>query len=94
MDTLSSELRNLNCAGFSFHETESWTESSYFKKIDKKGKEKQQQNTGEKDSKGSQQANSKMGDFGEKKKIPKFLGKINVHKGKKTERKKQQEKKI
>lgn len=34
------------------------------------------------DPKESQQANSKMGDFG-KKKIQKFFGKINAYKGKK-----------
>lgn len=36
-------------------------------------KQKQQQNQGKKDSKESQQANSKMGDFGKKKKNPKIF---------------------
>lgn len=86
MDTLNSELWNLNCAGSPFYETEVWTESSYCKnktklKQLKKKKTKGGGVEGGKDSKESQQVSSKRGDFG-KKNFKNILGKINAHKGK------------
>lgn len=90
MDTLNSELWNLTVLVLLLR---NWILNIKQFKNKQQQKQKTTTKSGEKDSKESQQANSKMGDFGKKKKIQNVLEKTNEHKGKKEIKEKNRKKK-